>query len=140
MRFWDSSALVALFVAQRNSADLRELYAADSEVLAWTLSDVELRSALARLGREGSLRPSDLQTAVMRVEEFWGSVHVVSLVDAVKGRAKRILAVHPLTAADALQLGAAVAASFDEPLGFEFVCLDEGLAEAARREGFSVLP
>jgi predicted nucleic acid-binding protein len=55
-------------------------------------------------------------------------------------RAKRLLAVHALRAADALQIGAALAAAYDDPVGWEFVCLDERLAEAARREGFAVVP
>ena len=64
----------------------------------------------------------------------------MSLVDAVKARAKRLLGVHTLRAADALQLGAALTAASDDPLGWDLVCLDERLAEAARREGFAVLP
>jgi len=54
--------------------------------------------------------------------------------------AKRCLMVHPLRAADALQLGAALVACGDDPHGFEFVCVDERLNEAARREGFTVRP
>ena len=50
------------------------------------------------------------------------------------------LSVHPLRAADALQLAAALLASDHEPQRMEVVCLDERLSEAARIEGFTVLP
>jgi predicted nucleic acid-binding protein len=83
---------------------------------------------------------TEVEDALSRVEEFWASVEMVSLVEAVKIRAKRILDLHPLRAADALQLGAALTAAQDEPLGWEFVCLDERLGDAARRERFSVVP
>jgi hypothetical protein len=86
------------------------------------------------------MNPAEVQTAIARIEAFWESVHEISLVEAVKPRAKRLLGVHPLKAADALQLGAALAGVYDNPLGWEFVCLDRGLGTAARREGFNVVP
>ena len=46
---------------------------------------------------------------------------------------------HPLRAADALQLGAALVATDLEPAGLELVTLDERLATAAEKEGFTVL-
>jgi len=48
--------------------------------------------------------------------------------------------VHPLAAADAIQLGAALVAASDRPETLEFVTLDRPLARAAQLEGFRVLP
>jgi hypothetical protein len=47
---------------------------------------------------------------------------------------------HPLRAADALQLGAALVWCEEQSHGEVFVCLDARLREAARREGFSLAP
>jgi uncharacterized protein len=47
--------------------------------------------------------------------------------------------VHPLRAADALQLAAAFAAAERRPTSLELVTLDDRLADAARKEGFVVL-
>jgi len=140
MRYWDSSALVALHIAQQATSRIRELYAADPDVLTWVLSDVEVRSGIARLGRDGALDLAGVQTAVARVENFWDTVHEITLVEAVKPRAKRLLGVHSLRAADALQLGAALTGVYDNPLGWEFVCLDRALGTAATLEGFKVVP
>lgn len=60
--------------------------------------------------------------------------------EAIRARADRLLAVHPLRAADALQLAALLAASEERPADLPFVTLDDRLAEAARKEGFSILP
>ncbi len=60
-------------------------------------------------------------------------------LDAVKTPAHRLLEVHPLRAADALQLAAALVGVFDQPGGFEFVTFDAALSAAAEQEGFSVL-
>jgi predicted nucleic acid-binding protein len=53
--------------------------------------------------------------------------------------AKRFLRVHNLRAADALQLAAAFLAAEKDSSTLEFVCLDERLANAARKEGFAVI-
>ena len=58
---------------------------------------------------------------------------------AVRNVAQRLLRVHPLRAADALQLAAATIASEREPASLEFVSLDERLNVAAQREGFIVI-
>lgn len=53
--------------------------------------------------------------------------------------AARLLRVHPLCAADALQLAAARMAAEDRPETLPFVTLDDRLALAAQREGFEVI-
>jgi hypothetical protein len=53
--------------------------------------------------------------------------------------AERLLRVHPLRAADSLQLAAAIIAAEREPATLDLVSLDEGLGDAASREGFHVL-
>ena len=58
---------------------------------------------------------------------------------AVRKRALSLLARHPLRAADAAQLGAALLVAEHLPPDFTFVCLDDRLGEAAEREGLQVL-
>ncbi len=58
--------------------------------------------------------------------------------DEVRVNAQRLLRVHPLRAADSLQLAAAWVASEHEPPTLELVSLDHRLNEAASREGFRV--
>jgi hypothetical protein len=50
--------------------------------------------------------------------------------------ARRVLRVHALRAADALQLAAALLVSEGNPGSLEVVTLDDRLLDAARREGF----
>jgi hypothetical protein len=50
------------------------------------------------------------------------------------------LRAHPLRAADALQLAAALMWCDEAPTGETLVCLDDRLRDAARREGFAILP
>lgn len=60
--------------------------------------------------------------------------------DAIRERARRLIALHPLRAADALQLAAALDWCGGNTRGESFVCLDDRLRGAATLEGFRVLP
>lgn len=140
MRYWDSSALVTLVVQQESSEAVRELHSRDPAVVTWTTSEIEILSALCRLRREALLDDGDLQAATERLSNLWDTFDAVVAVDAVKQRARRLLRTHSLRAADALQLGAALLAASDDPSRWAFACLDERLADAARREGFPVVP
>jgi hypothetical protein len=65
---------------------------------------------------------------------------IVSDVDGVRRRAERLVGVHPLAAADAMQLGAAIIASGDRPETLPFITMDRQLARCAQLEGFQVSP
>lgn len=60
-------------------------------------------------------------------------------VEQVRRRAIRLLRLHPLRAADALQLAAALTAADEDPQRLDVVSSDDHLSAAARREGFKVL-
>jgi len=139
MKYWDSSAIVPLLVKEVSTASLRALREKDPEQTVWCLTPVEIASALARRSREGL--PADRTEAVgagfAALSQTWREV---SSLDLVRSRALRLLNTHPIRAADALQLGAALVACDEKPQALPFVCVDERLREAARREGFRVLP
>src|SRR5204862_8192376 len=89
----------------------------------------ELESAAAR----------QLQAARRELLAAWDRWSEVTAVELVRRQAERIVETHPLRAADALQLGAALVAAEDDPATLEFVTLDRQQALAAEREGFRVL-
>jgi hypothetical protein len=72
--------------------------------------------------------------------ELAASWDEVTDVLSVRRRAHAVLARHPLRAADAAQLGAALVAAPEDGSALEFVCLDERLAGSADREGLRPLP
>ena len=137
MRFWDSSALVALCLAQPASKASRTALTADPEVVAWWGSTVECASAIARLHREGLLSASDEAAARTLLESLRRSWFEVQPGDGVRDQAMRLVRLHPLRAADALQLAAAMEWA-GSPASGGFVTFDERLRGAAQREGFDV--
>jgi len=138
--FWDSSAVVPVLIAESRSSEMAALLRSDKAPAIWWGSPVECQSALRRRRREQTLSPAALSAALARLERFTEDVDVVAPTNRVRDRSGAVLAGHPLRAADALQLAAALVWGDDRPAGEVFVCLDERLRLAARQEGFDVLP
>ncbi len=136
MRFWDASALVPLLLDQPRTARAREHHAEDPELVVWWGSAIECASAIARLHRDGALTDGEDARARALLMALKASWFEVQPGDAVREQALRILRLHPLRAADALQLAAALEWGGSPPSG-HFVSFDERLSAAARREGFT---
>jgi hypothetical protein len=117
------------------SALLRE----DPAAAVWWATPVECGSALARLEREQRLNEAGSRVAWERLVEAGRSWTEVPPLERVREQAIRVLQLHPLRAADALQLAAAIVLADFDPKTLPFVTLDQALATAARREGFPVL-
>ena len=138
MTFWDSSALVPLLAAEPRTPAVQAHYVRDSEVVVWWGSPVECASAIARLERDGALGPADTSESFSRLDALAPSWMEVEPTDEVREAARRFLRVHPLRAADALQLAAAFVAAERRPSSLAFVTLDERLRAAAAKEGFLI--
>lgn len=139
MKFWDASAIVPLLVVETPTQQLQSIAAKDPAMLVWWGSQVECNSALARRERDGALDMRAMVPALRRLQQLSDAWHEVDPSDAVREAAIRFLRVHPLRAADALQLAAAFVAAERRPPSLEMVTLDDRLADAARREGFAIV-
>ena len=139
MKFWDASAVVPLLVPEPPTDPLLALLAADTAMLIWWATPVEVTSALARREREGNLPADGVTRALDRFRTLAAAWSEILPVDAIRLAAQRLLRIHPLRAADALQLAAAIVASENDPASLEIVSLDERLNEVAGREGFAVV-
>lgn len=138
MRFWDSSAVIPLLVREQSSPALRKLAKKDPQMIVWWGTPVECVSALSRLEREWPSAGGAVEQALKRLDALGRIWHEVQPVEQVRRLSRRLLRVHHLRAADALQLAAAIAASRDHPPDLPLVSLDKRLLDAARREGFPI--
>ena len=139
MRYWDSSAIISLLVEEPESGGRAELLRQDPQVVTWWASRVECASALNRLCREMVLDEAGLSQALRNFESLLEACTEVLPSEEVRRRALRLLRIHPLRAADALQLAAALAAAREDPSSLPLVTSDERLRQAAAREGFKIL-
>jgi len=139
VRFWDTSALVPLVVEEATSAACRRLLRSREGIGAWALTRTEMVSAVWRRAREGDLRSTDVPRALSRIGQLAAAWTEVTDVDVVRDRAERLLAVHALRSAEALQLAAALVLVRERSRGRDFLVADGALATAAVTEGFNVI-
>lgn len=138
MRFWDASAIVPLLIGQPASVRARHLLEEDPELVVWWGTPVECASAVARLRRDGALPADTEHGALASLALLRSGWHEMLPGDAVRLQALRVLRLHPLRGADALQLAAALEWAGGPEAG-TMVCFDDRLGAAAAREGFHVL-
>lgn len=140
VKFWDTSAVVPLLVDEPGTALVEPLCRLDPIVVVWWGTRVECISALARQRREGKIAAAVERDARRVLAVLGGDWSEVVPTETVRKRAERLLGLHPLRAAHALQLAAALVWSREDPTAHAIVSLDEQLRDAAGREGLEVLP
>jgi len=138
--YWDSSALVPLLLPESSSSEMTTLFKSDSEPATWWGSPIECQSAIYRRHRESPIPQQILLQALERLEAICKTSDVVIPSEEVRVRAGRLLSLHALRAANALHLAAALVWVQEKPTGETFLCLDDRLRDAARGEGFTLLP
>jgi len=136
--FWDSSALVPFCARQKVSPNTHRLLGRYS-VVVWWATPVEVRSALERLLRAGDLSATEHAGAEKRLDGLRKGWSELAPTEAMRDDAEMLLARFPLSAADALQLAAAMTWTRGHPRGRVFICGDARLQEAAGRLGFDVV-
>jgi len=140
VRFWDTSAIVPVCVQEPASPDVKAILVKDSGVVVWWATRTECVSALTRQVREGMLTGAGEQQAREVLEALSNAWVEVQPSETLRRTAERLLAVHPLRAADAFQLAPAFQWCRGQPAGNALVSFDARVREAGRREGFGVLP
>lgn len=138
MRFWDSSAVLPFLTTEPSSLRVRDLVERDEEMAVWWATEVECWSAISRARRSGRITVDTESHARKILVSLRGAWTEISPSFEVRRQALRLLNVHELRAADALQLGAALvwAGRYDNA---EFVSFDARLRDTARLEGLSVI-
>jgi uncharacterized protein len=139
VKFWDSSAIIPLCLKEPASETIRALAKSDEDIIVWWGTMVECLSALSSRRREGSISADAERRARNALKALASAWSEVQPTEIVRQRSERLLMVHPLRAADSLQLAAALVWSEDKPQGLEFISLDKNLSEAAFKEGFTVI-
>ena len=139
MNFWDTSALVALGVDEPHRQRALNTLKEDGQMVVWWGASVEYVAALSRRERDGSLTNDEVSQHLAHLRALSRVWYEVQPGQRVKDAAQRLLRVHPLRAADSLQLAAALAAAEQDPTNVGFVCFDARLNQAASREGFRIM-
>jgi predicted nucleic acid-binding protein len=137
LAFWDSSALIPLCIQQAQTGRATALFA-NYGVVVWWSTPVEIISGLTRLVRMGEAD----------YEEFLAGKQIAQVIATtwlpiqpsvkIAAQACSLLELHPLRAADALQLAAAFEWCEGKPKRKVFLSFDQRLREAAGLAGFTL--
>jgi len=100
---------------------------------------VEVRSALERLLRTGDLSAAERTGAEKRLDRLRKGWSELAPTEILRDQAEMLLARFPLSAADALQLAAAMTWTSGHPRGRVFICGDARLLDAAEQLGFRTI-
>lgn len=136
--YLDASALVKLFVPERESETLNEALIGAQDVIVSDLALTEMASALGRRVRERRLTVAEARRLQREAEKLAGACHHVELTPPMHRRAERLLVSSqdvPLRALDALHVATALAAD-----AATVVAYDPRLRAAAASQGLVVVP
>lgn len=140
MKVWDTSAFLSILLRQQATDELKALLVSDGGLAVWWGAKVEAMSAVCRLRRGAEIDERAASRLLREIEKLAVAAYEVQPTEALREIACRMLRVHELRAADALQLAAAFVWADNRPSACGFVCLDRRLRAAADKEGFDVLP
>lgn len=140
MKVWDTSAFLSILLRQQATDDLKALLISDGGLAMWWGTKVDAVSAVCRLQRAGEIHERAASRLLREIDKLAAAAYEVQPTEAVREAACRMLRVHELRAADALQLAAAFVWADNRPSACGFVSLDRRLRAAADKEGFEVLP
>lgn len=125
---------------ETGGTDSLEWLEQDGQIVTLLWTRTELVSAIECKAREGSQSCLQRRQVLVRLDSVAESRDEVADVVAARSRASNLLARHPIRAADAGQLGAALLVQDHGAGPLECVCFDRKLALADELEGLQVLP
>jgi predicted nucleic acid-binding protein len=137
LAFWDSSALIPLCTQQTQSGRAEALFAKHGVVVWWS-TPVEIISGLTRLVRMGEIDQDDFFAGKQQAQTIATAWVPIKPSAKIAAQACLLLELHSLSAADALQLAAALEWCEGKPKGEIFLSFDKRLREAAELAGFAL--
>lgn len=131
--YLDTSSLAKIYVSERGSDDVHALLAGAAVVTTSPIAYPELRAALARRRREGTLRPAAFNAAKDAFEADWTRYVAVEVTAAICRDAGDLAERHRLRGFDSLHL-ASFASVVRRAAGLRttFSSFDDRLNRAAR--------
>jgi len=128
----DTSSLVKLYIEEAGTADVRELLASANVAATSDVAYPEMRAALARRHRDGSLSPAHFRAAKRAVDIDWSNYLAVSATPTVCREAGEVAERHRLRGFDAIHLASFMALlRTADGSSVEFSSFDTALNRAA---------
>ncbi len=138
MNYWDSSALVKLYLAEPGQTDLVSLSHAEPRIATSSLSLVEVCAAMAAALRGGRLTARVHADALRLFGDRWEEITAIRPADALLAAAAERAVRFGLRALDAVHLASLEVLGRDTGSTVQFVGFDRALNRAARKLGYGL--
>ena len=140
--YFDTSALLKLYIDERDSGSVRDLYSQAGFVCTHLIAYVELLAGVAKGKSLGRLTEEHQLRLLAEIESGWSQLEVVEIDEALARRAGQLAMRHVLRGFDAVHLAAAerVMAETPRTARFGFVGFDLRMRSTATSLGMVVLP
>ena len=134
MIYFDTSALIKLFVLEKGSEDAQRLSRDHLPVATATIAYTEMYSGFNRRKREKYLSARQYTRLSRQFEEHWTTYIRIELTGEVLALGKVLLERYPLRAFDAIHLASAVSLQKGTQEPLQFAAADIRLLNAASAE------
>lgn len=139
MNYFDTSALVKLFVEEAGSEIVDELFARGGPVATARIAAAEAHAAFARRWRDRSISERDFLRLRRDFDRDWPAMVRVDVTEEVVRRTRDLVHRHPLRGYDSVHLAAALELASELETAVTFVTADERLGAAALAERLTVV-
>ncbi len=134
MNYFDTSALVKVFLVEKGTEQAKHLLLKNDIAVTATITYAEMYSGFSRKRREGGLSPSQYQAVCREFELYWPTCIHVELTQEILGIARDLMKQHPLRAFDAIHMASAVQLKREMDESITIIAADERLLQAAKDE------
>ncbi|MBJ7355600.1 MAG: type II toxin-antitoxin system VapC family toxin [Thermoleophilaceae bacterium] len=135
--YFDSSALVKLFVSERGSEWCTGVWNDATNPFSSSLAYAEVRAALGAAARAGRVKSSDLPVLKARFEQVWEEIGELECDPELIRHAGEVAEFKALRGYDAIHLSTAMALNAVQPV--YMLTWDDDLAEASFDAGINVI-
>lgn len=138
--YFDTSALIKLFVQETYSDDVRRWIEGANLVATGLIARAETAAGINRLARMNILNQSQYNTALSNFRSEWNDYHRIPITEQIVARADLLTCEYILRGYDAVHLACAL--TWSELLGapVTMATFDKELHEAAQKSGMEILP
>jgi uncharacterized protein len=135
--YFDSSALVKRYCAEEASEEVLASWRQAKVRSTSTVAYAEILAAIQRKVRLGGLASAGARKASRAIEQDWPGLLQVQVSDELRPAIRAVLRRHALRGFDAIHLASALLLRDRLAGEVGFLCYDQALAAAARKEGLS---
>lgn len=138
--YLDTSAIVKLYIEEDGSDIVHDYTDRATIVSTSRIAYAEALSALVRCRDEKVLSKNNYDKCNTIFKFDWGMYFVIEVTEKIVEMAGNLVENHSIRGFDSIHLASAIVLRKEIKQSVDFMCWDNRLLEAAKKEGFNTLP